>query len=250
MKLLPIGSSSSGNSTMIYNDDTHILIDCGVSMKAVLAKTGRKEFDALFISHEHGDHISGAGPLGRKTQVPIFINEIVYTAKQDLFDGCITRFIDETSSVTIGSFIITPFSTKHDAKHPLGFVVEEPATGTSLCYLTDTGNISKTMREATKNCNVFFLECDYDDQLILDYDGYDQLLKDRIMSNFGHLSNRQALEFIQTFNLDNIKAVIFGHISPRTNSPEKVMERVDEFEKLANVKEKIFIAPFEHPLDL
>lgn len=250
MKILPIGSSSSGNSTMIYNDDTHILIDCGVSMRSVIEKTGRREFDALLLSHEHSDHITGAGPIGRKTQVPIYIHEVVYEAKKDLFDGCVIKHMDETSVIQIGSFVIKPFSTKHDAKHPLGFVIEEPATGVILCYLTDTGNISKTMREATKNCNAFFLECDYDDQLILDYDGYDQLLKDRIMSNFGHLSNKQALEFIQTFNLDAIKAVVFGHISPRTNNPEKVLERVDEYEKLASVKDRIFIAPFENPLIL
>jgi phosphoribosyl 1,2-cyclic phosphodiesterase len=235
---------------MIYNDDTHILIDCGVAMRTVFEKTGRKEFDALFLSHEHGDHISGAGPLGRKTQVPIYVHETVFKAKETLFDDCVIKNIDETSIIQIGSFVIKPFSTKHDAKHPLGFVIEEPATGIALCYLTDTGNISKTMREATKNCNALFLECDYDDQLIIDFDGYDQMLKDRIMSNFGHLSNKQALEFIQTFNLDQVKAVVFGHISSRTNNPEKVMERVSEYEKLASFKDRIYIAPFEKPLIL
>lgn len=235
---------------MIYNDDTHIIIDAGVSMRSIFEKTGRKSFDALFISHEHSDHITGAGPLGRKTQVPIYMHEAVHNAKESQFDGCVIRHITEVSEIKIGSFIIKPFSTKHDALHPFGFIVEEPATGVVLCYLTDTGDITKSMREVTKNCNTFFLECDYDDQLILDYDGYDQMLKDRIMSPYGHLSNRQALEFIQSFDLATLKAVVFGHISPRTNNPEKVMERVSEFEKLASVKDKIFIAPFEQPLIL
>jgi phosphoribosyl 1,2-cyclic phosphodiesterase len=248
MKILPVGSSSSGNSTLVFNDNTHILIDCGISAKKILAKTGRNTFDALFLSHEHGDHVSGAGPVGRKTKVPIYLHEVVYKDEQEKLENCVVHFINEMSEIKIGDFTIKPFSTKHDAKYSLGFVVEEKGTGINLCYLTDTGSISKTMRERTKHCNAFFIECDYDDDMILTYDGYDQLLKDRIMSNFGHLSTAQAIEFIEGFDLDKIKAVIIGHISTRTNSPQKVLEHVQE--KLAAHKNKFFIAPFEQPLVL
>jgi phosphoribosyl 1,2-cyclic phosphodiesterase len=248
MKLLPVGSSSSGNATYIFNDDTHILIDCGISAKRVLERTGRTSFDALFISHEHSDHITGAGPLARKIKVPLYMHSVVHQAKLDTLTNCTVNLIDETSVIQVGSFIIRPFSTKHDAKHSMGFVVEEPAAKVSLCYLTDTGSISKTMREQTKNCNAFFIECDYDEDLMEAYDGYDQLLKDRVTSHFGHLGTLQALEFLQSFDLEKIKAIVIGHISPRTNSPDKVKERINE--KVAAYKDKFMIAPFDQPLQL
>jgi phosphoribosyl 1,2-cyclic phosphodiesterase len=194
------------------------------------------------------DHIAGAGPLGRKTKVPIYIHEAVYEAKKGELDGCNIKYMDETSIIAVGDFIIKPFSTKHDAKHSLGFIIEEPATATVLCHMTDTGSISKTMRERTKECNAFYIEADYDEAMLADYEEYDQFLKDRISSNFGHLSNTQALEYLLTYDLDKVKHVIVGHISPRTNSPEKIMERV--LEKMANYKDKFKVAPFEQPLQL
>jgi phosphoribosyl 1,2-cyclic phosphodiesterase len=248
MKILPVGSSSSGNCTLIYNDNTRILIDCGISAKRVFEKTGHKEFSALFISHEHSDHIVGAGPVGRKTKVPIYIHEAVFKAKETDLNDCEIKYINETSVLQIKSLIVKPFSTKHDAKFALGFIIEEPATNTFLCYLTDTGSISKTMRERTKHCNAFFIECDYDDELLATYDGYDQLLKDRISSNFGHLSTSQALEFLSEFDLTKTKGIVIGHISPRTNSPEKVKEHF--MKKFATLENKFHIAPFDAPLEL
>jgi phosphoribosyl 1,2-cyclic phosphodiesterase len=248
MIILPVGSSSSGNCTFIYNADTYILIDCGISAKRVFEGTGRKDFNALFISHEHGDHITGAGPLGRKTKTPLYVHESVFKSKEEDLKKCEIKFIDETSVISIGSFIIKPFSTKHDANHALGFIIEEPASNISLCYLTDTGSISKTMRERTKDCNAFFIECDYDDELMEQYQEYDDLLKARIRSNFGHLSNTQALDFLSELDLTKIKKVVIGHISPRTNSPEKIKERIQE--KLASYADKFLIAPFLTPLEL
>ena len=242
MKVLPIASSSSGNATLIFNDNTHILIDAGVAAKKILEASGRKSFDALFISHSHGDHISGAGPLGRKTKVPIYINEIEYKSKENEFTSCIIKYIDETSVITIGDFIVKPFSVKHDSKHPLGFVIEEPSTSTKLAYITDSGAISKTMRLATKECNAVYIEADYDVDLLEKYSEYDQFLKDRISSNFGHLSNEQALEYISTYDINILKAVIIGHISERTNTPEKIMEHVKA--KFPGYENKFKIAPF------
>lgn len=194
------------------------------------------------------DHLSGAGPLGRKTKVPIFVHETVFKAKESEFEGCTIKYMDETSTIPIGDFIIEPFSTKHDAKHPLGFIIKEPSTSTSLCYMTDTGAISKTMKGRTKDCNAFYIEADYDDKLLEEYQDYDQFLKDRIASNFGHLSNTQALEYLAEYNLDNIKQIIIGHISPRTNTPERIKECIQE--KFAAYVDKFKIAPFDNPLQL
>lgn len=246
MKLISIGSSSSGNATLIYNSDTAILIDCGIAAKKVMEKTGSRKVDALLISHEHSDHIKSAGPYGRKTQVPIFVNDTIVEEMRDDFKGCTLFSISDTSEVVIGSIRVKPFSTKHDAVHALGFVFEDKDT--KFCYLTDTGSISKTMREAIKDCQSYFIECDYDDDMMKEYDGYSQELKDRITSNFGHLSNAQALDLVEELGIDRIKVVVFGHLSSRTNSPEKLRERIKA--KFPKDEQKCIIAPFDGELEL
>ncbi len=246
MHLISIGSSSSGNSTLVYDDTTSILIDCGVSMKEILKKTQKTSFDAVLISHEHSDHIKSAGAVGRKTKSPLYVNDLIVQAKPDLFTKCTTHDINDTSVLNIGSFTITAFSTKHDAKHALGFVVTDGKT--KFCYLTDSGSISKTMFQAIKDCNSYFIECDYDEDMMAAYPDYSQELKDRITSNFGHLSTQQALQLVEALGIDRIKVVMIGHLSANTNSPDKVRERIQA--KFPNHVDKFIIAPFDQQVEL
>lgn len=248
MRIISIGSSSSGNCTLVFNDDTFILIDAGIPVKQVLTKTGRKQFDALLITHEHSDHIKSAGALHRKTKVPVYVSPLVRDKKPNIFDRCVMRELSDTQEVQIGSMKIKPFSTKHDAVQALGFIISDSTT--TFGYVTDTGSFSKTMTEALKQCSSLLLECDYDAQLLQEYEGYSTDLKDRIKSNFGHLSNQQALEFIQSLGIDKLKTVIIGHLSERTNSPEKLTERIKEYFPDPNHQSKFHIAPFDGEVEL
>lgn len=245
MKILSIASASSGNATLIFNDDTAILLDCGIPVKRIVEKTGSRKIDALLISHEHSDHIKSAGAYGRKTKVPIYVNDMI-VQDMPIFQKCTTVNITDTSSLTIGSIAVKPFSTKHDARHALGFVFTDAST--SFCYLTDTGSVSKTMREAIKDCNSYFIECDYDDDMIKEYPEYSEELKNRITSNFGHLSTQQTMELVESLGIDRIKVVVIGHLSPRTNSPDKVKERIAE--KFPTHKDKFIVAPFDGEIDV
>lgn len=244
MHLTSIASSSSGNATLVHNQDTAIIIDCGVSVKSVLEKTGLTKFDAIFVTHEHSDHVKGVGPLGRKTKSPIYVNPYVRVHKPQFFEKCATVDIVESNSYSVGSMTITPFSTKHDAIQALGFVIED--TSGKFGYITDTGCISKTMKEALIGCNSILLECDYDEELLNSYEGYTIELKERIKSPFGHLSTQQALEFIESVGIDTLNKVIIGHLSHNTNSPEKVRERI--ISSFPNHSDKFIIAPFDGEL--
>ena len=196
------------------------------------------------------DHVKCAGALARKTKTPLYISKLAASRWEDKhvgdFDKCTLIDITDTSVLTIGNMTVKAFSTKHDAAHALGFLFEEP--GTRFCYITDTGSISRTMMEAMKDCDAYFIETDYDEQLIKEYEGYDQELKDRITSNFGHLSTGQVLELIQVLDVTHVKKFILGHLSPRTNSPEKVLERVKE--KFPDYFDKFIIAPFDGVLEI
>ena len=250
MHATSIASSSSGNSTLISNDTVSVIVDSGVAVKQILEKTGRAKFDAIFLSHEHGDHIKTAGALARKTNSPIYVSALAadkWSAKHiGDFDGCTMVDITDTSVITLGNMTIRTFSTKHDAAHSLGFIFEEP--GTKFCYLTDTGRVSKTMLAAMQGCDSYFIECDYDENIMQGYEEYSQDLKDRITSDYGHLSTGQVLDLVQLLDLDRTRKFILGHLSPRTNNPERVLERIKE--RYPNYVNKFIIAPFDGAVQL
>lgn len=249
MNLRTIASSSDGNATYIYNKDTHIIIDCGIAARDVIAKTGRSKFDAIIITHEHSDHIKGAGPLARKTKTPVYIPiKSLANGKEAKLKNCTIHDIEPTAgfNVKIGSMTITPFSTKHDAQYAIGLIIED--ADAKFCYLTDTGSISKSMRMNLMGCDSYFIECDYDEILMEAYTEYDELLKDRIRSPFGHLSNQQAIELIKTFDMNTIRNIILGHLSKNTNSPETVQTLIKE--AFPTTQQKFYIAPLTKDITL
>jgi phosphoribosyl 1,2-cyclic phosphodiesterase len=261
--IVSIGSSSSGNCTLIHNTDTFILIDAGISVKQVMAKLrpvfGKPEaqfpkwlpkLDGIFITHEHSDHIKSAGALNRKIRVPIYVSPFVRDKKPNIFEKCSSLHeISDTSDIVVNSMRIKPFSTKHDAIQALGFVISDKDT--IFGYVTDTGSISKTMRSALQSCTSLMMECDYDEELLKEYEGYSRDLKDRIGSPFGHLSNQQALEFIKTsLDINNLKVIVIGHLSENTNTPAKLLERIKEAFPDPAHQAKFRIAPFDGEVEL
>ena len=221
-------SSSSGNCTRVYNDTTSILLDCGVSMKRIFAN-GEFPIDGIFCSHEHSDHVAGAGVICRKLKTPIYIHEQSYEPlKERIFKKCEDYINDFKGgqSVTIGDFRIHAFSTRHDSKNGgMGYVVKEISTGKRFGYLTDTGSFTKLMKTTLEGCDAYFLECGHDVDMLEASEQYDQILKDRIRSPFGHLSNEQTMGFVEDVvktNFSQTQWIIFGHLSERTNTPELV----------------------------
>jgi phosphoribosyl 1,2-cyclic phosphodiesterase len=234
----------------VFNDTVAILIDSGIPVKQVLEKTKRTKFDALFVSHSHGDHIKTAGALSRKTKTPIYMSapeadhwKIKHPSD---FDGCTLHDFTEVSAVTFGNITVRGFSTKHDSASSLGFIVEEP--GTKFCYLTDTGSISKSMFQTIKDCDSYFIETDYDEDLMQTYQEYGQDIKDRITSNLGHLSTQQMLDLVDTLGVARVRKFIVGHLSSRTNNPEKVKERIAA--RFPAYVDKFTLAPFDGVITL
>jgi phosphoribosyl 1,2-cyclic phosphodiesterase len=263
VNIVTIGSSSSGNCTLVYNSDTHILIDAGIPVKHVIEKVRpvygmpedkyphwKPNFDGVFITHEHSDHIKSAGALNRKLKTPIFVSPLVRDKKPTEFEKCsYLHDINDVDKVVINSMTIQPFSTKHDAVQALGFIISDQDT--VFGYVTDTGSISKSMKTAILNCKSLMLECDYDEELLAEYGGYSRDLKDRISSSFGHLSNQMALEFIKTsLDINALKAIVIGHLSQNTNTPEKFIERMKIAFPDPVHQAKFHIAPFNGALEV
>jgi len=204
-------SSSSGNSTLIYNEESQIIIDAGVSFKRI-KETASIELnpEAIFITHEHVDHVRGAGVLGRKTLAPIYIPAKSYEHVSHIFNGCDVRFISGGDIIETKGFTIEPFSTRHDAKGSVGFVITDKTNSKKFGMITDTGSVTRLMKLALVGCDAYLIETDYDEQLLTKYEDYDQYLKDRIRGPWGHLGNQQAMDFVEeVIDLDAVEWILF-----------------------------------------
>jgi len=248
MRVHPLYSSSSGNSCLIFTDTTQILLDIGVSWVSIgRAATIDLNINAIFISHDHGDHVLGAGVGGRKTRAPIYIPEVCYKRRAKLFSYCDVNFMEGGETVTIGNLEVKAFSTRHDSKNSLGYVIKNTDSGLKFGHITDTGSFSKLMKTALSDCDAYLIETDYDEKLLEETEEYDDILKDRIRCPWGHLGNEQAFAFIKEIvDLNKVQWIVFGHISSTSNSPELILTKAAEH--FPNYKNLLSCAPTNEPL--
>lgn len=240
-------SSSSGNATLVKSDEHSIIIDAGVSYKQLKAANDDTDLDidAIVITHEHTDHISGLGVLGRKTDAVIFIPELSYEKIKSTLKGCKINFIKGGDVYNVGDLKIKAFSTRHDSLASVGYIISDK--NGSYGHVTDTGVITPVIANNIKDCDALFMESDYDMYALERYDGYDDVLKMRIQSRTGHLSNQEVIRYLATeANFNNLKWVMLGHLSIRTNSPDILKDLLVKYiEKSKLPKINIFNNPTE-----
>jgi phosphoribosyl 1,2-cyclic phosphodiesterase len=233
MRLLSIASGSSGNCIYVGDDTTHILIDAGISGKKIEAGLNSigvsgKDLDAVFITHEHNDHISGLGVLSRKYDVPIYatggtIRGIRYAKSLGYIAEDLYIPVRENENIAIGDLVIQPLPVSHDAAQPVCYKV---SNGTSrLAIATDMGCYDETMVENLSGLDAILLEANHDVNM-LQVGPYPYYLKQRILGNKGHLSNESAGRLLCRIIHDDLKHVLLGHLSRENNLPQLAHEAV------------------------
>ncbi|MBR8702138.1 putative metallo-hydrolase YycJ [Fusobacterium sp. DD29] len=233
MKISILGSGSGGNSIYIEDNNTKFLIDAGFSCKKIeerLKKIGKKleELDALLITHEHGDHIQGAGIISRKYNVPIYITPESFKAgekKLGKIDADNLRFIDGKFKIN-DDFLINPFDVMHDAVRTIGYRVENQE-GKKIAISTDIGYVSNIVRENFKDVDLMVIESNYDYNMLMNC-SYPWDLKARVKGRNGHLSNNDAAKFIKEMYSERLKKVYLAHISKDSNNPDIVTNTIEE----------------------
>lgn len=225
-------SGSSGNSMFIASDKAKILIDAGLPGKKIdsaLAEINEnpREIDGIFITHEHSDHIKGAGVLSRKYDIPIFANADTWSAMESSL-GKIKehniKVIDKRSITEVGDLTIKAFNIPHDAVAPMGYTVSHKNKKISVA--TDFGTFTKEIYENIKESEVILLESNHDVNM-LKIGPYPYTLKRRILSEIGHLSNDDCGNaIVELIKGDPNKHVILGHLSRTNNQPDLAYQTV------------------------
>ena len=228
-KFCTLYSSSSGNCTLISDGDTNILVDAGVSASKIcssLEKLGLlpDEIDAVLVTHEHSDHISGLRILCRKYNIAVYANaktmEKIMEVCTDLPSGCI-HIITASVPFEVGSMNVKGFSTPHDSVASFGYIIE--SEGKKYAVATDTGTVTKAMLTNLAGAEAVLIESNHDEEMLKN-GPYPYVLKKRILSDTGHLSNSSGAWLATQLAMWGTKRIILGHLSEKNNTPEKAFE--------------------------
>ncbi|MBD9099070.1 MBL fold metallo-hydrolase [bacterium] len=242
MKIITLASGSKGNASYIEVGNTRFLIDIGITYRHLLEsleKIGKSidDIDALFITHTHSDHIKGLKVFVKHNNVPVYIKEEMYKElKEILPKEKIELYSDK---MHLKDVTIDLVHTSHDAPGAVGFLINN-----SLVYITDTGYINKKYYDLLSNREIYYIESNHDEQMLLT-GPYPHYLKQRILSDKGHLSNGATASYLEKFIGSNTKYIILAHISETNNTKELALETTKE--ALANTiySPKIIVASQE-----
>ena len=224
LEVASLNSGSNGNAYYIGNKNEAVLIDAGISCAEIETRMLRLGLDmgrlkAVFITHEHSDHISGLPRLVRKYQLPVFITEGTYQhAHLHIKKQLVNSFLPMVP-VFIGNLRITAFPKTHDAVDPHSFIITEDSV--TIGVFTDFGKACDHVITHFRRCNAVFLETNYDEDRLIN-GSYPKILKNRIKSDKGHLSNHQALELFTNHRSDYLSHLFLSHLSHENNSPDIV----------------------------
>ncbi len=227
MRFCSLGSGSGGNATVVEAREGHhthrVVIDCGFSLREFetrLARAGLHPSDlhAVFVTHEHGDHVGCALTLARRHNLPLWTSRGTWRAiGSPENSGVDLRFARDGEAIEIGSLRLLPYTVPHDAAEPLQLRCSDGAR--HLGVLTDAGSATAHLLERLRGCDALLLECNHDAELLAQ-SRYPASLKARIGGRHGHLSNDTAAEILRECGHAGLRHVVAAHLSEQNNTPD------------------------------
>ena len=235
MRMMTIASGSSGNCIYIGSDNTHILIDSGVSRKKICeglkkADLSIGDINAVFLTHEHLDHIKGAGVVLRKDGLDFYgtsgtLNAMKCSSVVGDIPAGLLHTINKKENLSIGDLVIRAFPISHDAADPVAYTVSDGRFKVGV--VTDLGIYDDSIVEEMTGCRAFLAEANHDIKM-LQVGPYPYELKRRILGEQGHLSNESSGQLISRILNDNIEGILLGHLSKNNNYDKLAYETVKQ----------------------
>ena len=209
-------------------DNTNLIIDMGISyltLKKSLEENSLSftDFSGILITHCHTDHIKGVASLLKHTKLNVYIPEEMYESLKENIekDRCI--FIED--KFKINDIDIELIHTSHDAPNSVGFIINDSKK--SLVYVTDTGYINRKYLNRMIDKNAYIIESNHDEEMLMD-GPYPRFLKERVISDQGHLSNRTTAKYLKKIIGNSTKNVVLAHLSEKNNTEEKALEAMED----------------------
>lgn len=226
--MCPLASGSRGNSVFVSTPDTAVLVDAGLSgieTERRLSQVGEspEHLKAIIITHEHTDHVLGAGILSRRFDIPVYITKETYGACKRLGKIEHLRFFECGTAFEVDDLTINPFSISHDARDPAGMTLSYG--GKKIGLATDLGLATNLVKVHLSQSNALYLESNHDPRM-LDNGPYPWHLKQRIKSRTGHLSNQETRDLVAELLHEDLSHLVLAHLSEENNCPNKAFEEV------------------------
>ena len=227
-----LGSGSTGNATVVQGRAgttlSHVLVDCGLGIRELdkrLAAAGMlaEQLDAIFVTHEHGDHIGCARQLALRERIPVWMSAGTYDAiDRPDFEGLLHLCADGMA-LDFGALQVRPFTVPHDAREPLQLTCSDGAA--RLGVLTDLGHITAHVQDHLAGCGTLLLECNHDEAMLL-ASAYPPFLKKRVGGGWGHLANSAAAALAQALQPLGLRQVLAAHLSEQNNRPDLARQAI------------------------
>ncbi len=219
-----LNSGSNGNCYYIGNDKEAVLIDAGLSCSETEKRMERlglsmSVLKAVFVSHEHTDHITGIAAISKKYKLPVYITNVTLNNSRIPVQKQLINSFEADKPVPVGGLTITAFKKSHDASDPHSFMVSSASV--NIGVFTDIGYPGKDLIHFFKQCHAAFLESNYCENM-LESGSYPRHLKKRISGKKGHLSNTQALELFIKHKPKHLTHLLLSHLSENNNDPQLV----------------------------
>ncbi|MBP1541650.1 MAG: MBL fold metallo-hydrolase [Prevotella sp.] len=235
LKFISFGSGSSGNCYYLATAGDALLVDVGVGIRGL--KKACRDYGVslagvrhVLITHDHADHIKSVGSFSHDFNVPVY-------ATREVHDGinrnyCITQkiaadmthYLEKGRTEQIGEFTVTPFGVPHDSSDNVGYFIE--AGDTNICIITDAGNVTDVMKQYIAKARHLIIEANHDTEMVVN-GPYPQFLKDRILSQTGHLSNTASATAVAENMSEDLRHVWLCHLSEENNHPELARKTVE-----------------------
>lgn len=248
MKVKVLASGSKGNCTYIETKKSKILIDIGITyqhLASELAPLNRtpNDLDAILITHTHSDHIKGLQGLVRKTNLPVYVSEKMMVDLQEKIPVTVCRYLEE--HFFLNDIEVEIMHISHDVDS-VGYILSNDKT--SIVYVTDTGYINRRYLNRMKNKDLYIIESNHDEKMLMD-GPYPFILKQRVLSDKGHLSNHTAAKYLQEIVGDKTKYIILAHISENNNTEELAYQTTKEVLEENHLDKPIIVAKQHESLE-